>query len=474
MFENASTPFLHETPSPWIGLLVFTEDELTPSETQLGAITKAFPGTTLQRTSTMAYQMTMQDMLTKLDPPNIVQHQVSTTDENKQDKSMLSLIFIPHVLFSGIFASYETNDITHDIGISTPSLAKFDFLSHVRNFDSLGQANADGAGSTQCAVTLSPRLGPMELETPITVYAHLISLIGIRENMVVQPIDRSKPAALVSLYSWSYTCNPSDRSSMATVFKSLGNTIQPLRPLDSSISILKNPSIPTDDWVRSRLSLGYNLVRHRLETGEVSLAIQRGFLTPTSPRSIDFPPSDFGSDLAIVDEKTGILDITFQLAWELGRTAAMADRVIAGALMRLRAEAHQDALSQSKQTRYTEFLPAKDTVSQQGASVSNLRDRITALASTNNFFADRWQRSALQTSLKTQLSFRNEHTQAQYIQTLQPGLLNFANATTSSGTDPYNKINVPISSDYATVLKWCRCHVLFPCFLDPGCFLWNR
>ena len=51
------------------------------------------------------------------------------------------------------------------------------------------------------------------------------------------------------------------------------------------------------------------------------LALNRGILSPTKLKTIKFPPSDFGSDLATVDEKTGILDCTYQLAWQLGRTS---------------------------------------------------------------------------------------------------------------------------------------------------------
>ncbi|KAG8527298.1 uncharacterized protein KY384_008042 [Bacidia gigantensis] len=472
VFNNPGTPFLHPTPSPWLAVLVFVEEELTPPDERLFTINAVLPtDENLHRTATLAYEVSIKNLITKINTTNTVQHPIPTTDATSTDKTVVPLILLPPQLFSSLFGTYNTNETTINVDEESPSLARFSLLSHVRNFSTTNQANSASDGPDQCAVTTSPRTGaPFDLQAPITVYAHLVSLYGVHEHMSVQPIDSSKSTALVSLYSWSYTCLPNDRQSLRETFEALGQSLQPLRPLDASISIPKSPTTPVDDWVRSRLLMGYSLVRRRLETGEVVPAVQRGFLTASKTSPIDFPPSDIGSDLAIVDEHTGMLDVTFQLAWELGRTAATSDRAVSAALMRLRASAHSRALIQAKQQRDPGFLTATDTVSNQLSAVSTLTTKVAGLSTVTEFFLDRWQKTGLQTPLKTQLSFRDVDTQAQYINLLQPGLLDLANAvppTVAANTHdvnlrgvndvvPYNEENSPVSSDYAILLSWCK------------------
>ena len=442
-----------------MGLLVFTEEELTPPETQLNSIQDTLASSSkFETTPTLAHKLSVQDLVTKVDPLGLLQHQVPVIDANKSNTTDIQVILISNTLFSGLLASYKTNSLDIDSNTKEPSFSRFNLLSHVRSYDATGQANASGSEASQCAVTTSPRTGPLGLTKPTVVYAHLVSLIGVKEHMTCDAINAAKSSALISLYSWTYTCLPNQHISLADTFKALGSTIQPLRLSNASISIPVSPSTQPDDWVRSRMMLGYSLVRYRCDTGEVQLAIQRGFLTPTKPSPIDFPPSDFGTNLALLDENTGILDITFQLAWELGRLASMADRAISAALMRVRAQAHIMVLQQAKQIRDTSFIPANTAVLNQGTAFDTLRGKVAKLPLLQEFLPGRWQKKPALPSLKSQLSFRDDHTKAQYIDLLRPGLSSLAGAVPAKRTRnvpaTYNGLNSPVSSDYASILDW--------------------
>lgn len=194
---------------------------------------------------------------------------------------------------------------------------------------------------------------------------------------------------------------------MHALFKNLDTSIQPFRPPDQllSFSSLDPPVEPQSaDWVKNRVLAGYNLVQYRTSLGSQTIALNRGPLTPfKSSQPIDFPPSDFGSDLAILDPETGVLDLSFQMAWEIGKLSMAADRVTAGALLRLRRECHINALTAAKkavdetqsvgQSNSTEilYMTREDAFNRLESAMSALGK---VDASTSAAFDQRWVKSA--------------------------------------------------------------------------------
>ena len=59
--------------------------------------------------------------------------------------------------------------------------------------------------------------------------------------------------------------------------------------------------------------------------------------------------SNFGTDLQILDPQLSLMDLSYAIAWQLGRTLAMGDQAFTAALCRLRATIHAQALEDAKQ-----------------------------------------------------------------------------------------------------------------------------
>ena len=323
----------------------------------------------------------------------------------------------------------------------------------------------------------SVRIGPSNLTAPRPAYAHLVSLQGVFDNPNVTR-SLTKPAALVSLYSWSFTYQPSGSFSPRKVLQALGGTIQPLRLRDGNFqavqqrdSAAKYTPDKKDAWVKSKMLSGYGLLRYRTPTGEPTIALQRGFLTPIKFDDFNFPPSDYGSDLAVVDEQSGLLDITYQLAWELGRTMAVADRSFATALSRLRQAVHEDVLQSAKVAKAQAkqfFMPA--TTVPNTYSISN--DTILLRQSNQKGFrSQRWSAQPLGLSKREVIAYWDPTVQQSYTTQLQnQGISSFAGAVPPSqisqkpppNSPPpapdveriFDDLNIPKSTDYAVVLKW--------------------
>ena len=390
-----------------------------------------------------------------------------TGNSVQQDDAAVEVVAMQGPLFASLFSDSTGKS-------SLPDASRFKLMTHVRSFNTTGMANVADPGVYKLAAINSPRIGPSNLTAPQTAYAHLVSLHGVVDNSNVTR-DATKPAVLVSLYNWSFTYLPSAALSAEKLLKALGDTVQPLRLPNASFSRVQNQinSVgpapgAADSWVKNKMLSGYGLLRYRTPTGEPTIALQRGFLTPIKFDAFDFPPSDYGTDLAIVDEQSGLLDLTYQLAWELGKTMAVADRSFASALMRLRKAVHDRCLEDAKKKEAdTAFIPASSAPTKVSTASGTITDR---LKSQNSFKSQRWSTAALGVSQRETYAFTNPNVLNQYRSQLQTdGISDLAKALPASQSSEkpgpglhapvdvdtiYNEFNVPLSTDYATILKW--------------------
>ena len=104
--------------------------------------------------------------------------------------------------------------------------------------------------------------------------------------------------------------------------------------------------------VAKRLELGYTLARWRCETGEETVAYNRGPLVPQQvpwPPVLDWPgSSNTSKEYQILDKKTGIMDLSYSSAWQLGKVLAISDTAFNAALMRFRSFVHNKAASRAR------------------------------------------------------------------------------------------------------------------------------
>lgn len=225
-------------------------------------------------------------------------------------------------------------------------LSKHKYLAHVRNINTVGMPDAGVEDVGLFSIVVSHRTGPFALKMPKTQIAHLVSIEHL-DTTFTQPNFAADPNArigLVSLYSWVYTALPPNPINFVDAMIKLGNEKQYLKP--TGIPDQDPVSAATPKWgglplpLIQRLRQGYIFTRYRTQTGEETVAINRGPLLPvrSPPPAATWPGnSNFSTDYQILDKELGVVDISYSSAYQLGKTLAIADRTFCQALMRLRA-----------------------------------------------------------------------------------------------------------------------------------------
>src|SRR5690606_28587421 len=101
-------------------------------------------------------------------------------------------------------------------------------------------------------------------------------------------------------------------------------------------------AIDQEIWLRDRMMGGYYFVTQRMRTVEATTALYRGPFIPQPESTIPgvSMASLYGTDLVVVDRFTGMLDISYQAAWDLGVSLAQNDVTVSTALMSLRRRLH--------------------------------------------------------------------------------------------------------------------------------------
>lgn len=217
-----------------------------------------------------------------------------------------------------------------------PWLAHSRALSHPSPLRMAGLR--DGQTSVDSSVVVANRL-----PTPNSlITVHLVSL----ENMIAHlPLGEGYAAAgisladgqpaelvrLVSLHSWSYrSVDPED------TFTGL------LMKLDEDdglrVLAIANASTGTSDadaYVANALKLGYTPVNHHTRQGSRTVSWYRGPLLPMGAEMPGAMPPVKSADEAVqYDPGTGMMDVTYAAAWQIGRLLALQDKGFAEALTR--------------------------------------------------------------------------------------------------------------------------------------------
>lgn len=257
---------------PWLALLVFYEDEKPEPQ-----------------------KVTVKDLMAPrpLGAPKFPQIKLET---GQQLDDALTVINVPYTLLSQIM----------------PAPKELKLLTHVR----FGTNAAGENTGEELAIIIANRL-PQPGKTST---AHLVSLEKRFKNIDgvfkfdYQDANPQNLIRLVTLKSWSFTCETHDKS-----FKQL------LLGLDSKPSTLKLPDGTAT--AKKFFSEGYVAVPHYLRAGDQNLAWFRGPLIPGKNESpkIDLP-SRTADALVRYDTEFSMFDVSYAAAWELGRLLALQDK----------------------------------------------------------------------------------------------------------------------------------------------------
>ena len=169
---------------------------------------------------------------------------------------------------------------------------------------------------------------------------------------------------LISLFSWMYTALPPNPINFIDTIKNVLAGAQPLRPSPKNVATPSATATPAGKTavklLNDRFTAGYTLARWRSETGEKSAAFSRG---PLVPQKVPKPPGDWptssntSKDYQILDTATGIMDLSYSSAWQLGKTLAISDTTFSAALSRFRSWIQK--WSESKTRLSVNFVPLK-------------------------------------------------------------------------------------------------------------------
>ncbi|OJJ87731.1 uncharacterized protein ASPGLDRAFT_988325 [Aspergillus glaucus CBS 516.65] len=415
---------------PWLALMVFTQDELRLSPGEV--VSDGGDLSRKQSKSTLATRLSLNEVWSLNEKVALPYREEDLIGEN----TTADFIFLPKNLFSNIFpVGTESDRQRHDV-------SSYQYLSHVRKVNTAGMAVAGQEDTGIFSIIVSPRCGPIEPLQPTTVSVHL-------------------RVALCSLHSWNYSIQPPGTRNIQDSFQYLGENLGVLGPPPRILNSLQASDDLTNRLAK-RLQDGYSLVRYRTQTGETTVAFFRGPFTPTVvPRETqhdntfdaDFAHcSNSGQDLQILDPEVGIMDITYSVAWQVGRMLALGDQAFTMALMRIRSSIYSEtmkeckslALKEDKNTHVvtrSELLGALRHIPGQLDQITTEKEDIDR---SNRWFRRHWRAGVA-------LTYTARGIRKRYLDVAVKVAKKLAKSTDGQ---IYNETNKPLSVDWMILLSW--------------------
>lgn len=213
-----------------------------------------------------------------------------------------------------------------------PSLNDLRWNAHVRRVDPQAKASLDNSlPQLDYAVVVGNRL-PAAGRSSV---AHLVSLENFAPYL---PGDEGEPSEalpdgtrtvrLVSLANWTFNCRDGQQS-FAQLFKALKTTALCM-PWNADSAT----DTGSDKLVENAFGLGYSAMNHTLRNGEQSVSWYRGPLLPVSTTSMPKPSASHADELLRYDPDSGMFDVSYSAAWQLGRLLALQNSSFASTLYR--------------------------------------------------------------------------------------------------------------------------------------------
>jgi hypothetical protein len=240
-----------------------------------------------------------------------------------------------------------------------PSVDDLKMTAHLRNVNIIRKATENGVPTARNDLSQVPGtsdfalvLGNRVPRTGVRAFAHLVSLEGLAPFLPSDPAADDDPdkitnptrvtdgnafdinpggfLRLVSLKSWSFT-STGDSSHFEQLLKAL----QPktAAPLDFSIGLPAPAASPSDTpataQAKKALAMGYTALQHQTRDGGHTVSWYRGPLLPyrvttnVLPATLTLSSTDAAT---IYDPHTGMFDIGYAAAWQIGRLVALQDK----------------------------------------------------------------------------------------------------------------------------------------------------
>lgn len=438
---------------PWLALLTFTQDELR------------IPGVALEQAQNASSPTVTQAL--RLDVSTVTSLEgIETPLTNLNDVTgVASFIFVTPKLFSAYVTKFGA-DGKPDPSQDQADISRYKYLCHSRRLDTTGMAESAEQDVALKSIIVSHRLAPLDSIQPVSIIAHLVSLEGI--DSMPFPIGSSKNSvALVSLYSWVYTALPPSSVDTHDLFANIGRSIDLLRAPASVLAAIPSskPFLPffTGIWLQQRLQDGYALTRYRTKTGEVTVAMTRGALTPSKaphPLSPDWTSvSRSGESLQIVDPDVGFIDLSYSAAWNLGKSMALADQAFSASLCRIRSTIFAESMNKTKKDHLQAHsaLPSRlqvvESLPQLANRVHHLTQHPPLQLPIPDPLGNNSQKWFHAHPKRVDLSFDAPSVRFHFDKHASAATRRLA-SNLEDPSIPYNEHNTPYSADWALVLRW--------------------
>jgi len=216
-----------------------------------------------------------------------------------------------------------------------PQANELPYLAHVRQVNTDGKEilgiDADGWFS----VIVGNRL-------PLTGGPYTALLVSLEGHGTHLPGGSAPPTGgnirLVVLASWSFEATAFNRN-FIDIIHALGTRHPPNDPNDlDGIRLLQMPyKLPADTTgaqqaVKEALDIGFVPLATVLSDGESTVSWYRGPLVPVITKRDQYGPYQFSDHAIRYDPGNGLFDMSYAVAWQIGRLLALSDPAFSQAL----------------------------------------------------------------------------------------------------------------------------------------------
>ncbi|HST60254.1 MAG TPA: hypothetical protein VLK84_16225 [Longimicrobium sp.] len=313
---------------PWMALLVFTADEITPPPGY--DPTSSLSNPTLAGTYPVA-KLLHPDEAGTMGPP---------VQPAADDEAVCQAIDIPTDVFTRV----------------TPRLGELPWLSHARQVNTGDKTTSLALTDGWFSVVIANRF-PAGTGLGTRNIAHLVSLEGFAPYLVDTP---SWPAGvthvrLASLASWRFTAQPQGGDFRALMLNLTHGQATGGDGLRLRLPVASEPQTPGSpgDLVKKALGQGFAALQYETRVGDETFGWYHG---PFVPHQV--PPMDAGTGFpsaaaaTIYDPTSGTFDLSYAAGWELGRLLALSNRAYGTSMQRARRATRQVVNLVRERTRW--------------------------------------------------------------------------------------------------------------------------
>ena len=251
-----------------------------------------------------------------------------------------------------------------------PSLDDLPYLAHVREVDTADKEPLGMDEDGWFSVVVGNRLARAGAENQV----FLVSLEGHREHLPGNTVSGYTSIRLVCLVRWSFTAAPARGDFLCLVraleqrggvdLLQLPHTPYGKQPqaaeeaADADADAEEGAGKPAGQVAGEALDIGYVPLLNNTRSGETTTSWYRGPFTPV-PTKADGNGPYYYSDHAIrYDPETGLFNLAFAGAWQIGRLLALSDAPFARALFDWRRRWYRKRRQIGAAERHLARLPA--------------------------------------------------------------------------------------------------------------------